>query len=355
VGVLAGVLVMSTALVMTHQLTPVVLAALVAVLVLAGWRPLTLPLFVGLAVLAWLTWMAAPFWTGHLGAVFGAFGQIGDVVQEGVVERFHGDASRQVVLVVRVLFAAAGFALAGLGAWRLWRARGRFPWVLGWLVVAPFVLVAVQSYGGEVILRVVMYSLPAVAALAAAAFVPAHRLTRRAAVALAATLLAVVPVFGIARYGNEAFEQVRSGEVSAVRRLFEVAEPGASIVAVTPLLPWRFERYADYQYVIADLSVFADAHTPTIAADLPYNPQGTYLVVTAGQIAQAEIYYGLGAGWGDRLRAALAASGAFEVVVRNRDAVIYRLDPGAAALVAGPDPAGSDPAGSANGPGGGSP
>ena len=326
---------MSTALVMTHQLSPVVLVALLAVLVVAGWRPVALPAYLALAVLAWLTWMAAPFWTGHFGAVFGALGRIGQVVQEGVVGRFHGDASRRVVLVVRMALASSGLLLACLGALRVWRTHRGVPWVLAGLAIAPFALVGVQSYGGEVFLRVVMYSLPAVAGLAAMAFAPRGTLSRRGAVAFTAVVIGVVPAFGVARYGNEAFEQVRTGEVTAVRGLYSVAQPGATIAAVTPLLPWRFQGYANYDYRMPDLSVFADLSVPTMVEALPRNPRGTFLVVTRGQEAQAEIFYGLGPGWGDRLERTLDHSPWFRVVYRNPDAVVYQLQPPPAARATG--------------------
>ena len=57
-----------------------------------------------------------------------------------------------------VAASAAVWTLAGAGALRALRRRRRLPWTYLLLMLAPLSLAAVQSYGGEILLRVYLFS-----------------------------------------------------------------------------------------------------------------------------------------------------------------------------------------------------
>ncbi|WP_446215624.1 hypothetical protein [Micromonospora sp. IBHARD004] len=99
------------------------------------------------------------------------------------------------------------------------------------LAGAPFLLLAMQSYGGEILLRVYAFALPFMAILLAALLVPVWPARRRVLAALTAGSLSTVLIgafFG-ARYGNEAFEQVRPADHRAVEWLYAHAPAGGLV------------------------------------------------------------------------------------------------------------------------------
>ncbi|WP_406068736.1 hypothetical protein [Micromonospora sp. NBC_01638] len=107
-----------------------------------------------------------------------------------------------------------------------------------------------QSYGGEIFLRVYAFALPFMAILLAAVLVPVWPARRRALAALTAGVLSTVLIgaFFVARYGNDAFEQVRPADHRAVEWLYAHAPAGVSFVSVTSNVPWRAQGIERYRY-----------------------------------------------------------------------------------------------------------
>ncbi|MBU4336562.1 MAG: hypothetical protein KJ548_08295 [Actinobacteria bacterium] len=318
---------LAAALAGTHQLSPIVLVLqLMAIVVIGRVRPREVVWVVALLAAAWLTFAAKPYWSGHLETIIGDIGNLDGVLQSAVSDRVGGgSAARQVVLMVRFAFAGALGGLALLGLFRRWRDRRRVDGVVVALAAVPIALVAMQSYGGEIVLRVFLNSLPFLALGAAWAFVPRRVLGRWAGAALAVVLLVGIPAHIVAHYGNERFEQVTAGDVAAVRELYDLAPAGASIVVVTPTMPWRFENYSDFDYVVTKVDAFVDLDPVSIRAALPENSDGTYLFVNNAQLAQLELVNGLGDGYGDQLLDLLDGVPWLTRVYSNDSAVIYRL------------------------------
>ena len=102
------------------------------------------------------------------------------------------------------------------------------------LAFVPFLAFGMQSYGGEMALRVFLFALPGAAVLGGAGPVPAHRRHReerdkdRVSLAPLAALLAgllLVGGFLVARWGNEPFERIRPGEVAAMDYVYAHDHP----------------------------------------------------------------------------------------------------------------------------------
>jgi hypothetical protein len=55
-------------------------------------------------------------------------------------------------------------------------------------------------------------------------------------------------LFQYTRYGNERLDFFTTGDVAAVRALYEFAPPGSYLVAGSYNLPWRYRDYASYTY-----------------------------------------------------------------------------------------------------------
>ncbi|MGI5240382.1 hypothetical protein [Dactylosporangium sp. CA-139066] len=325
-GLIGVVLVIFTASTVSHQLTPIAIVISAGALVLTGCCTMrTLPILLGVVVAVYISYGTVPYWSGHLHDMFGSVGDVGGTVSSAAVQRVRGDLAHQIVVLSRLGVAAAVWGLAAVGAWR-WMRRGQGDLALLSLAIAPFLLLALQSYGGEIFLRVYTLALPFMVILVAAvpaATWPARR--RVLAAALTGGLSAVlVGGFFIARYGNEAFEQVRPGDAEAVAWLYANAPAGTSFVSLTSNVPWRAQAIERYKYV-----PLGEDFGPTTLADIERemraNPRGAYLVVTKGQFVFAESFLGKPAGWGESIEREVVDSGRFRPVYTTPDARIYVL------------------------------
>lgn len=329
VALLAFLVLLLAALSMTHQLTPFMLAATLAVFALAGvLRPRLLPVIALTVAVGWVSFGAAAFWTGHLRTMFGG---ADESIGSGVEDRLTGSEIHQWVLYVRISFALLVWVLAALGAAHALRRR-RLSLPAAALAFTPFSLLAVQSYGGEGVLRVYLFSLPGMSLLAAGLIVeligsrqPAVPARRRRVAAAYACTVAILPVFFVARYGNESFERVTAGEVQAVQALYAAAPPGSLLVSVTPNLPWRYQGLAGYSYLSVQSDELALDRAAPIIALMSQHSQGAFLIITRGQTVYAEESYDLPKDFSGRLEREISASGRFRTVHRNDEGVVYRL------------------------------
>lgn len=323
-----------TVLTASHQLTPFLLLAACAALVLARCVPFTgLPVLLGVILAGWVSFLAMPYWSGHLGTILGDIGRLGANVSTSVAGRVGGDARHEAVQYVRLLVAMTVFGLAALGAVRR-RRHGLDVRAAVVLAAVPFVAVGLQSYGGEIALRVYLFALPAACLLAAFAFFPAPgRPSRRAMAAAAGCALVVVGGFYLARFGNERYEMVRPGEVAAMDYVYDHNPTGARVLWLTPIpetdltpnMPWGFRDFEKVEYVSARAPRDPGAVAGLVQAMRELGPGG-YLITTRGQEAYFELNHGFPPDWGERFRAHLAAADGVEVATVNPDAAVYTYD-----------------------------
>jgi hypothetical protein len=356
VVLLAVVVGLFTAATVSHQLTPVAMVMSAAGLVLVRRCMLTgLPMLLVVILISWLSFMTYSYWSGHFGDLVGSIGDVGGTVSSSVVARASsGSAEHQLVVYARILTTVLLFLMAGWGLLRR-RRRGIEDRVLLVLIAVPIGLALLQSYGGEIALRVYLFALAPACVLGALALFP-HPTARPSLLARgAAGGCALVLLFGffVTRYGNEVYEQMSEGAVAAVETVYEgtsaraeflyVSEnpdPSATISA-TPFIP---VGYRDVERVS-----FSSVYAPSDAADvsgvlqaLREEGPGTYLITTRSQEAYLIFGEGYPMGWGQRFRRALAAAPGVQVVVDNADASVYTLNwlPGEVAKPHAPAPTG---------------
>ena len=282
------------------------------------------------------------------------------------------------MLYLRVGFAAVVLALAGAGLLRR-RRRGINDRVALVLTGVPFLALGLQNYGGEILLRVYLFALPAASVLAAYLFFPstdpgraaapadapapadatapsgagatalppgspsarAGRAVRPApparrswpAVAAAAVCaIAMTGGFFIARYGNEAWEQTPRGELAAMSYLYAHDQAGARVlwlsqeppVDVTPEMPWQYRDIEKIQYLGTKAPV-NPAAVGALVASLRAAGPGSYVITTTTQEAYLEQVASYRPGWGPAFRAHMSAAPGVRTVFASRDAVIYTL------------------------------
>ena len=353
-AVLLGLLLaVFTASVASHQLTPFVMLGVAAVLVLRGHSTLRgLPVLCGVLVAAWVGFLAEPYWSGHFNELFGGMGSLGGNVSSSVSGRMQGgSATHELVLYARVALAGGVMGLAAFG-WLRRRLVGIGDRTLPILLLVPFLGFGMQSYGGEMALRVFLFALPGACVLGALAFFPRTSGGRPGHGVLAALLVGQLLVFGflVARWGNEDFERVRPGEVAAMDWVYAHDSPTARLLwptedpvgDVTPSLPWgaRDMDRVGYQGVLAPPD---PSRVAGMVADLKAAGPQSYLLVTTGTATYLELNAGYPADWQRRVVAALDARGDLHKVLSGKDAALYRTTAAAAGPVPQPTVGGAGP------------
>src|SRR4051794_23202299 len=143
---------------------------------------------------------------------------------------------------------AALWLLAALGLLR--RRRSGVAGVGGHVILALSapLFVILQPYGGEMLLRVYLFTLPFAACFAAQALAPTSGWSWHASATVAAVGVALLAGFVFSRYGNVASTVFLPGEVKAAQRLYEIAPRGSLLVAGSPNVAWKEEHYGDYRF-----------------------------------------------------------------------------------------------------------
>ncbi|MQY38814.1 hypothetical protein SRB17_68280 [Streptomyces sp. RB17] len=325
-----------------HQLTPFVMLGVLAVLVLLGRSELRgLPLLFAVLVAVWVGFMAEPYWSGHFNDLFGGVGGVGSNVSTSVSGRIQGGSStHKLVLYTRVLLAGSVMAFACWGWWRrrFHRYRERALLVLTFV---PFLGFGMQSYGGEMALRVFMFAVPGAALLGALALFPRTGVTAqerakdRVSLAPLAALLAGLLLMGgflVARWGNEPFERTRPGEVAAMNWVYAHDKPTVRLLwltqdtvnDVTPAMPWGSKDMERVNYV------------PTLAPADPVLVSGlvkalkdagpnSYLMINRSQVTYLQLDAGYSATWEPRLIQNLDNRQELTKVLVNDDVTVFAL------------------------------
>ena len=308
VGLLALFLLLFLAAVMSHQLTPP--AMIIALVALLATRRLGRPefiIFIVIFTFGWLSLGASNYWVGHLNTIFGSVGQFSNKLSSNVTSRVTGQPTHLIVVKLRILLTAVTFLMAGVGTLRRY-ADSR---TLEFLVGGPFLLFAAQSYGGEGLIRVVLYGLPFSALLVASAFVPREdgeirafiripkgRLKRIVDIAIPTLVTVTVLVFAlvttIVRGGNDAYESFSLGELSAVNYVYDHVHAGQLIGLTNYYMPIGQRDVGQVnEYIAPDQSPNHVARISSLL--LKAKPQ--YIILSKSQEAYGEEVVGYKAGW----------------------------------------------------------
>ncbi|MEO3794464.1 hypothetical protein ABGB14_29990 [Nonomuraea sp. B10E15] len=341
----------------SHQITPFMMLGVLTAFLLVKRTSLTwgLPFFLGLVVAAWISYMTVGFWASQIDTIFGGLGNVLSNLRSNTGDRIEGtDPAHAMVLQARLGILVVILGLAAAGLFRRLR-RGVFDRSALILLCVPVLALGLQSYGGEIGLRIYMFALPGACLLAAYAFFPNlpadsadvreetvplrkrnvrfnPELTRKISVVLAACFAVLFAMaFLLARYGNEKFERVTTGEVAALHYVYDHDKPSARVLylvpklgpEVTPTLPWG-ERDVERVSFNVQALVHKD---PTKIADavkaLQEQPRNSYLMVSTGQVSYLQLNEGYPADWGAKFRAALDTSPSLKRVFSNEDAALY--------------------------------
>lgn len=345
---LAVILLMTGAMISGHQLSPFALLLALTALGALGWSRLqVLPVLLMLGVLLWLGSGASAYIDGHGEELRSQVGAITSIFSQTVGDRLTGSPGHSQIVRLRLVITAVLWLLALVGALRLVRS-GRVAISAGLAVAAgsTFPLLAMQSYGGEALLRIALFSSPFMALLAASAITgpltapPGPRVLTAAALVGALFVL----VFPFTRYGNERMDWYSPQEVGTVEQMYATAPPGSVLTSITGNLPWRYTGYADYDHRIlvdgttevtgpdaglngsVDVGAAPALLARQIASRMQHDPgQRSYLILTRNQGGELELLNGEPPGAFERIAAVLLRSPIFRTVESTEDSVLVEL------------------------------
>jgi uncharacterized membrane protein YjjB (DUF3815 family) len=329
------VILLYAAVVPSHQLTPVAILGTAVILAICNrCSVLLLPMIMGVLAVTWLRYMASAYFAGHGDQVADQVGAVSTSMTSNLADRLSGSPGHVLVVYLRSTASLIFWALAGLGCWRRLRNH-RQDFTFAILAAAPFPMLLLQSYGGEMLLRIYLFSLPFMAFFVAALFIPSPTRghSRLSQVSAAVMVLLLLTSFFFTRYGNERMDVFTPAEVQATNFLYDHAPPGSLLLAGTAKTPWKHRQYEQYKHrtLSSDIPWEPNADLSTDIALIEATMSGSqypaaFLFVTRSQIANDQMFELLPYPLEDMV-SAIAASDDFRILYANEDAIIFVLVP----------------------------
>jgi hypothetical protein len=316
-------------IVAAHQLTPyVVLVGVGALTLMDLLRPRWLLLMLAAIAIAYL----APRY-GLISHDFGGLLSGGDPIQNasGARGTYHAGGEATTAQIVRML--AAAMWLLALGAVVLRRkALGRvlIPAVLAF---SPFVILGAQSYGGEAIYRVYLFSAPWCALLIAETLIQV-RLPRRLPIRWAVIgALALAMLFAGLQglYGPVSVNAFNRSEVAASRWMYANLPQGSLILLPDDNFPTlEVANYNSYELQVMPSdpqlgeSWLDEGNLAAVKSWITTLGHSTAYIVVSKSMSASAAYYGAPQGY-DKLVSTIPSTLGGSVVYHNADTTIYRL------------------------------
>ena len=337
------ILLVFAALVPTHQLTPLLVVMVYGVLVVLRRVRHPWILIAMVDLLAGMWWIFARTYlqsdSSDTKIQFSTSHATGPSASSGLTTLSSG---LRWVILLSAAHSLLVWALAGTGILR--RLRAGFSDVEAYVVMfTPLFAVPFIAYGGEIALRVYLFSLPGAAYLAATSVLPRYSSWRRRSsfVATIAIATALCGLFLFSAYGRESFNYIRPGELELVKQLERVGTSNSALVMVAPRQYGRqTENYYYYNRPIEGVGslleiedvplkgrVLTDtdiASAITVLSDRSYFLP-TYVFFTVSQEKYIDSFGLMPPGEYARLEQMFRDSGRFETLASNRDGTLLRL------------------------------
>ncbi len=301
-----------------HQITPfAIVGQLVLLAVVGRFRGRGLVLVGVVAIVVFILIAGREFWINQLGLIIGSGDQ--GALQEGVANRLLGDTGQVDVKYLRIIVPGLTWLLAIAGAWTYWkRRRDLVP--IG-LAVVPMGFAAVQSYGGELILRIVLYGLPILAILGTDALRALVRSRGRWMEGVLAVGMAVLfGVLVLIRGGNDSYQVIYPAEVAMYRQVVAETPKGEAIAPLSGLGPTGVVGLKDHPGRGNNDACKSLADEPLVCVDA----DAPYVIVSFTSVEKEGVYLnGRKPGWSLAVLQQLVASGKY--VVTHQDGFNWAL------------------------------
>ena len=334
VGLLAIVVLLMITVVTSHQLTPIMMiCALTALVAFRRSSASGLPILAIVLTVTWLFFFATPFLIDNLDSMTETIGQFLDNVDSNLIDTSRVSSGHRLVsLAGRALTVFLwGVAVLG-GIRRIVKGYLDLPAVL--LALSPFLMLAGNSYGGEILFRVYFFSLPFMAYLAASLVYPSAAAGRSWPTTVLVVLISGTLLTGLlfAHYGKERQYSFTRDEIDAARYLYEIAPPGSLLVEGSRNYPSQFLNYENFTYVPISRepqrsqSNVINHPVETLSRWMENDEySAAYLIITRSMKAETQAIGQMPPASLEKIETALLQSPDFEVVFGNRDAKVFTL------------------------------
>jgi hypothetical protein len=334
IGLLAVVVPLMAAIASSHQLTPfMMVCSLAALVVFRRCSARSLPIIAAVLTVAWLFYFATPFLMDNIDSMTETMGQFLDNVDSNLIDTSRASPGhRTVSLVGRALTVFLwGIAVLG-GIRRLAKGYLDMPAVL--LGLSPFLMLAGNSYGGEILFRVYFFSLPFMVYLGATLLYPAASAGRSWLTTVFVALISASLLAGLlfAYYGKERQYSFTREEIAAARYIYETAPPGSLLVEGSRNYPSQFLNYENFTYVPISRepersqSNVINRPVETLSRWMANEEYAaTYLIITRSMKAETQATGQMPPSALEKVESALLESTEFEVVFGNEDAKVFVL------------------------------
>ncbi len=188
-------------------------------------------------------------------------------------------------------------------------------WLVGLAVIAP-----AYVYGGEMLIRILLFSLPAIALLMADSMS-----ARKPAAIIVVVLALAAPVHMVTHYGNEIYDYVSPGEVAGFEFVSTQLAP-ANIFGGYPAGAFQNTPQLDWRYGVLP----GEATLPSVDGYLhpdrnfwKHKDWPIYVVISRGDGAAASLFYNQ-QGFQEKVKTAIAGLCNFQPSFDNGDFTVYR-------------------------------
>jgi hypothetical protein len=318
----------------SHPLTPIVLTAALAGLVLVGvLRVRTLPLIMAAMTVGWMMTGARAYTGRNTDSIFSGVGSFSANLSSNLVQLSKVDESQRIVAQMGRIEVATIAVLAVLGVLRRLK-RGEWDAAGIVLLASPLVILVGGNYDGEALFRVFLFALPFAAFFVAQLLYPSTESGRGWFTTAVAVGISVVVLSGFlfAYYGKEAWSYFSTGEVRAAEIAYDNAPRPTLLVEGTRDYPNQFQYAEDITYVALASEPTASvrqvlarpvAKLTEWLGDTRY--KRAYVIITRAQKEQVDALGPLPRGSLARVEDTLLSSPRFETVYHDRDASVFRL------------------------------
>ncbi|MEU4237050.1 hypothetical protein [Actinoplanes sp. NPDC026619] len=322
------------AIVLTHQLTPFMLGSqLVMILIVRrktrGLKGVWAAIIVlAAAELTWFVLGAHEFWSGQaLKLLTDNFGNVGASVGVNLTDRIVSvDPGIAAIRKLRIVYFLFTLLLGGIGlllrliaskaGWRLWKAGKSF-WLPALLIVAPFPAV-VQSYGGELFLRVALFAMPVCAVMGGEVLDRLSSWKPKLVFVPIAGLAALACTLVLVRGGNDGFAYISGDEVKIVDAAVAATPREGILMFAMDQGPERPEAVTTIQWGSVGGVCGENANLSDCAA----TQNAATVVVTRSMVKWGELGEGRPADWAQVEVTKLVADGYYRVLTQNRDGIV---------------------------------
>lgn len=318
----------------SHQLTPFIsILSLGAVTFFSRNRLSVLPLLMAVVTVGWLIYGATPFIRVEIRELIETFGKVSENLDDTLANfSTLNQAGRLVALAGRTLTLSVwGLAFVAIVR-HIVKYQVHANWRLVALTGAPFLLLAGNSYGGEIQFRIYLFSLPFMALWVA------HLLTSKSIapwkqlVSTFALSISLITCFLVAYYGNDKQYYFSPNEISASRALYDVAPKGSLIVEISPNYPSKYKNYDYYTHVAVSrepASAIDEIIRRPVAEMERWMSNTAYtdafLIITTSQKDSEDPIGSITRKDMDYIQEQLVNAPMFKVIYRNEEAVVMIL------------------------------